>query len=107
MSTIQYMLLSLVLLIVAVEAKKILRAQEGAATTGNFMVTLDLDTPNERFDELVEMVGIHAADQKIHKINGHYAKIITAKLSETSLERVYFYDDHAYIIYPFADQRRS
>ena len=88
MSTIQYMLLSLVLLTVAVEAKKILRAQEGAATTGKFMVALDIDTPDERFDELVEMVGIQANDQKIHRINGRFAKIITAKLSESALEIV-------------------
>ena len=90
MSTINYMILSLVIITVAVhvEAKKILRAQEGATKTGRFMVSLDLNAPNKRFDELVEKIGIQANDQKIRKINGRFAKIITAKLSEESLEMV-------------------
>ena len=88
MSTIKYVILSLAILTTAIEAKKILRAQEGATKTGKFMVSLDLDTPDERFDELAEMVGVHAADQDVKKLNGEIAKIITAALSESALETV-------------------
>ena len=88
MSTFQYILLTLVIVAVAVDANKILRAQEGATTTGRFMVALDLDTPSERFDELAHKIGNEADDQKIHKLDGHYAKMITAKLSEAALEMV-------------------
>ena len=95
MSTLQYVLLLLVLLTVAVEAKKILRAQAGATTTGEFMVVLDLDTSNERFDELIKMIGIQANDQKIHKVNGDFAKVISTKLSEAALEMVCLIIMHA------------
>ena len=79
----------LVTLIVAVEAKKILRAQEGAATTGNFIVKLSADTSSERFDDLVKHIESKAGDGRVHaKVDGKFAKIITARLSETDLEMV-------------------
>ena len=90
MSTIKYVILSLVLLTVAIEAKKILRAQAGAAKTGKFVVALDLDTSDERFYKLVKKVSIEADDKEIQRVNGNYAKIITAKLSERALEMVCF-----------------
>ena len=87
MSTIQYMLLSLVLLIAAVEAKKILRAQEGAATTGRFIVKLSMDTSSERFNDLATQIEREADDRKVHgRVDGKFAKVITAKLSEEALE---------------------
>ena len=79
----------LVTLIVAIEAKKILRAQEGADTTGKFIVKLSADTSSERFDDLVEYIESEAEDGRVHTmINGKFAKIITARLSETGLEMV-------------------
>ena len=79
----------LVTLIVAVEAKKILRAQEGAATTGNFIVKLSADTSSERFDDLAKHIESKAGDGRVHaKVDGKFAKIITARLSETDLEMV-------------------
>ena len=71
------------------EAKKILRAQEGAATTGKFIVKLSADTSSERFDDLVKHIESEAGDGKVHaKVDGKFAKIISAKLSETALEMV-------------------
>ena len=80
MSTLQYVFLSLVMLTVALEAKEILRAQEGAPTTGRFVVSLDLDTSTERFEDLAAKIRIEAGNQNIHKVDGRYAKIITANL---------------------------
>ena len=90
MSAIRYnvMLLSLVLLIAAVEAGKILCAQKGAAVTGDSMVVLDKRTSREEFDDLVEKVKNEADNQEIHIVYGDCAKIITAKLSEAALEKV-------------------
>ena len=91
MSITQRVYFLLVALTVAVEAKKILRAQEGAATTGNFIVKLSVDTSSERFDNLVkQIIEREAGDGRVHaKVDGKFAKIITASgLSETVLEKV-------------------
>ena len=82
------MYLLLVTLIVAIEAKKILRAQEGADTTGNFIVKLSADTSSERFDDLVDYIDSEAEDGVHTIVNEKFAKIITARLSETALEMV-------------------
>ena len=89
MSTLQYAFLSLVMLTVALEAKEILRAQEGVPATGRFIVSLDLDTPTDQFEDLATKIGIEAGDQNVHKIDGRYTKLITAKLSEESLQKVF------------------
>ena len=89
MSILQYVFSLLVVLTVAIEAKKILRAQAGAATTGNFMVVLDKGVSSERFRQLVQLVGGNAEDQKVYsQVDGMFAKVITAKLSEEALEKV-------------------
>ena len=89
MSITQRVYFLLVALTVAVEAKKILRAQEGVAITGNFIVKLSADTSSERFDDLVEHIEHEAGDGGVHaKVDGKFAKIITATLSETALEKV-------------------
>ena len=49
-----YTFLLLVVVTVAVNAKEIIRAQAGVATTGNFIVKLSADTSSERFDNLVK-----------------------------------------------------
>ena len=73
----------------AIEAKKILRAQEGAATTGNFIVKLSANTSSGRFDDLVKHIESEADDGKVRtKVDGKFAKIISARLSETALEMV-------------------
>ena len=91
MSTSKVVSLLMVVLAVTisyVEAKKILRAKTGVETTGNYMIVLSLDTSDERFREIESYVGVVAAGEKIHSLNGRFSKIITTKLSEEALQRV-------------------
>ena len=93
----------------AVEAKKIIRAQAGAATTGNFIVKLSMDTSSERFNDLVKHIEREADDNKIHgRVDGRFAKIISARLSERALEMVSSVYLHILIVCIFTptDERR-
>ena len=82
-------MLLLATLAMVMETKEIIRAQEGATTTGKFIIKLSRDTSTERFNDLVDYVERESEDSQIYrKVNGNFTKIITARLSEAALEMV-------------------
>ena len=90
-------MLLLATLAVVMETKEIIRAQEGATTTGKFIIKLSRDTSTERFNNLVDYVEHKSEDSKIYrKVYGKFTKIITARISEAALEMVSCENDHRY-----------
>ena len=90
-------MLLLATLAMVMETKEIIRAQEGATTTGKFIIKLSRDTSTERFNNLVDYVEHKSEDSKIYrKVYGKFTKIITARISEAALEMVSCENDHRY-----------
>ena len=100
--TIRNQVLILALLFVtAVQTRRVIRAAPGTETTGQFMVALTPDTSHEQFEAIAEKVQSQSLSSEIHKIEGQFAKVIVAKLSEAEAHKVslYIYIYIYYILY--------
>lgn len=74
------------LLSIAMPAK-VIRAALEDSTTGNYVIVLSEETSQRRFREIEE--GVRNSGSIIYTtVNGDYAKIISANLSEHALEKV-------------------
>ena len=85
-------LISLLLLVTAqilstAEARDIVRAAPGELKTGNYIIALSEGTNQSRFDDIVEEV-ISTGSIIYSKVNGDFAKIISANLTEETLRKV-------------------
>ena len=97
--TIRNQVLILALLFVtAVQTRRVIRAAPGTETTGQFMVALTPDTSHEQFEAIAEKVQSQSLSSEIHKIEGQFAKVIVAKLSEAEAHKVSLYI-YIYILY--------
>ena len=86
-------LIIVLLLVAAVQARRVIRAAPGTATTGQYMVVLSSDTSHERFEAIAERIQTQALNSKIHKIESSFAKMIVSKMSvdeahQVSLNRI-------------------
>ena len=84
-----YQVLVLVLLFVAVvQTRRVIRAAPGTETTGQYMVALAPDTGHDQFEAISEKVRSQSLSSEIHKIEGQFAKVIVAKMSEAEAHKV-------------------
>ena len=81
-------LILVLLLVAAVQTRRVIRAAPGIETTGQYMVALTPDTSHETFEAIAEKVQSHSLSSEIHKIEGQFAKVIVAKLSEVAAHKV-------------------
>ena len=82
-------ILILVLLLVAVvQTSRVIRAAPGIKTTGQYMVALTLDTSHERFETIADKVQSQSLSSEIRKLEGQFAKVIVAKLSQAEAHKV-------------------
>ena len=82
-------ILILVLFLVAVvQTSRVIRAAPGIKTTGQYMVALTLDTSHERFETIADKVQSQSLSSEIRKLEGQFAKVIVAKLSEAEAHKV-------------------
>ena len=87
--TSHYQVLILVLLFVAaVHTRQLIRAAPGRKTTGQYMVVLTRDTSHETFKAIAKKVESQSLSPEIHEIEGQFAKVIVAKLSEAEAHKV-------------------
>ena len=52
------------------------------------MIELTLDTSHERFEAIGDKVQSQSLSSEIHKIEGQFARVIVAKLSEVETHKV-------------------
>ena len=72
-----------------VDARRIIRAAPESNKTGCYIVKLEDHTSHDKFEEIAEMVLKESTDHHIYeKVEGHAAKIITARLTEEALQEV-------------------
>ena len=72
-----------------VESRRVIRAAPGAETTGNYIVVLDKDTDHSTFELVAGEVEKESVDHKIaEKVEGPFAKIVAAKITEEAAHRV-------------------
>ena len=83
-------LILVLLFVAAVQTRRVIRAAPGIETTGQYMVALTLDTSHERFEAIAEQIQSQSSSSEIHKIEGQFAKVIVAKLSEVEAHKVSF-----------------
>jgi hypothetical protein len=78
-----FALLSLLLVAVEiVQARRVIRAAPGIEKTGDFIVVLEDNTTHSGFETVVDEILKESPDSVIHeKIEGHFAKIISANIS--------------------------
>ena len=85
-------LTTFILFVVAVslvESRRVIRAVPGAETTGNYIVVLDKDTDHSTFELVAGEVRNKSVDHKIaEKVEGPFAKIIAAKITEEAAHKV-------------------
>ena len=81
-------LILVLLLVAAVQTSRVIRAAPGIKTTGQYMVALTLDTSHERFEAIADKVQSQSLSSEIRKIEGQFAKVIVAKLSEAEADKV-------------------
>ena len=81
-------LILVLLFVAAVQTRRVIRAAPGIETTGQYMVALTLDTSHERFEAIAEQIQSQSSSSEIHKIEGQFAKVIVAKLSEVEAHKV-------------------
>jgi hypothetical protein len=85
-----FALLSLLLVAVEiVQARRVIRAAPGIEKTGDFIVVLEDNTTHSGFETVVDEILKESPDSVIHeKIEGHFAKIISANISVSTAYKV-------------------
>ena len=80
-----------VLLVVSLaEAQRVIRAAPGTNTTGNYIVVLHDNTTRSRYEALVEEIRKESVDSDLYeKVEGSFAKVIAAKITEDSAHKVH------------------
>ena len=81
-------LILVLLLVAAVQTRRVIRAAPGIETTGQYMVVLTADTSHERFEAIAEKVQSQSSSSDIYKIEGEFAKVIVTELSEAEAHQV-------------------
>ena len=81
-------LILVLFLVAAVQTRRVIRAAPGIETTGQYMVVLTPDTSHERFEAIAEKVQSQSLSSDIYKIEGEFAKVIVAELSEAEAHQV-------------------
>ena len=70
------------------QTSRVIRAAPRIKTTGQYMVALTLDTSHERFETIADKVQSQSLSSEIRKLEGQFAKVIVAKLSEAEAHKV-------------------
>ena len=85
---------SALLLISLVESRRVIRAAPGEETTGNYIVVMEKETNHSTFEHIADEVRNESMDHKIaEKVEGPFAKIIAAKITEEAAHRVSLHND--------------
>lgn len=72
-------------------ARRVIRATQGAATTGCYIVKLNDSVTHDQFESALQEVVPLASESKVYeKVEGDVAKIFTMKLSHEAAEKVYY-----------------
>ena len=72
-----------------VEPRRVIRAAPGEKTTGNYIVVMEKETSHSTFEHIADEVRRESIDQKLSvKVEGPFAKIVTAKLTKDAAHRV-------------------
>ena len=89
LSTKHNQIVILVLLVVtAVQTRRVIRAAPGTKTTGQYMVVMTPETSHERFKVIAEKVQTVSLNSKIRKMEGPFAKMIVTRLSVDEAHKV-------------------
>ena len=84
--------LVLVLLLSAVavvQTRRVIRAAPGVETTGRYIVVLKNETSHDKFETIADEVRNESLNAAIfEKVEGPFAKIVTAELSEDGAHKV-------------------
>lgn len=87
--TTLFLLLILLTVTAAVDARRVIRAAPESNKTGCYIVKIEDSTSHDRFEELTEKILNESTDHRIYeKVEGSISKIVTARLSEDALDRV-------------------
>ena len=78
------------LLVAAVQTRRVIRAAPGIETTGQYIVVLTPDTSHEQFEAIAEKVRTQSLSSEIYKIEGQFAKMVVARLSVYEAHKVSF-----------------
>ena len=80
---------SALLFISLVESRRVIRAAPGEETTGNYIVVVEKETNHSTFEHIADEVKNESVDHRIaEKVEGPFAKIIAAKMTEEGAHRV-------------------
>ncbi|XP_019849384.1 PREDICTED: uncharacterized protein LOC100638844 [Amphimedon queenslandica] len=71
------------------ESPRIIRAAPGEKTTGNYIVVMGKETSHSTFEHIADEVRRESIDQKLSvKVEGPFAKILSAKLTKDAAHRI-------------------
>ena len=69
--------------------RRVIRAAPGEETTGNYIVVIEKETSHSTFEHIADEVRNESLDHRIaEKVEGPFAKIIAAKMTEEAAHRV-------------------
>ena len=79
----------LITTVAVVQARRVIRAAPGVETTGRYIVVLKSETSHDKFETIADEVRNESLNAAIfEKVEGPFAKIVTAKLSEDGAHKV-------------------
>ena len=82
-------LVLLLSIVAVVQARRVIRAAPGVETTGRYIVVLKNETSHDKFETIADEVRNVSLNAAIfEKVEGLFAKIVTAELSEDGAHKV-------------------
>ena len=79
----------LITTVAVVQARRVIRAAPGVETTGRYIVVLKHETSHDKFETIADEVRNESLNAAIfEKVEGPFAKIVTAELSEDGAHKV-------------------
>ena len=82
-------LIYLLTTVAVVQARRVIRADPGVETTGRYIVVLKSETSHDKFETIADEVRNESLNAAIfEKVEGPFAKIVTAELSEDGAHKV-------------------